>query len=264
MKIALYQCPPLPLDTAANLARLGTFAAAAAQQGAQLLVLPEMFSSGYAIGAAAARRLAEPMAGPFAQAAARIAREHNIALCYGYPEATPTGAVYNSAQLINSEGQALLNYRKLQLFGALDHEQFSPGGQLPLVAELNGWRVGLQICYDIEFPEGARYLAQAGAELILVPTANMRGFEFIAQVTVRARAFENACFLAYANYTGAENPLHYCGLSSISGPAGSHECMAADTPGLKVVQLNRDELTISRRNNPYLTDLRTHIWQPRG
>ncbi|MBD1552147.1 carbon-nitrogen hydrolase family protein [Pseudomonas typographi] len=263
MKLALCQCTPLPLDSAGNLARLERFAAQAAGEGARLLVLPEMFSSGYNIGAAAVRQLAEAADGPFAQAAAAIARRHRIALCYGYPEAGGGGAVYNSARLLDEQGAPLLNYRKLQLFGDLDRQQFSAGAWLPTVAMLHGWQVGLQICYDIEFPEGARYLARAGAELILVPTANMRGFEFIAEVTVRSRAYENQCFVAYANYTGAEGALQYCGLSSVNGPAASREAMAAGQEGLLYAELDKAELTVSRRENPYLADLRTGVFLPR-
>lgn len=255
MKIALCQCLPGTLDVAGNRQRLADFAAAAAAQGAQLLVLPEMFSSGYAIGAEAVRRLAEPQDGAFAEHAARIAREYGVALCYGYPEAA-NGGVYNSAQLIDSRGQRLLNYRKWQLFGDLDRQQFAPGDAAPEVASLLGWQVGLQICYDIEFPEGARHLARAGAELILVPTANMRGFEFVADVTVRSRAFENLCFVAYANYVGSEGPFEYCGHSSVNGPGGSRSDLPGEREGLLVVELQREERAACERDNPYLRDVR--------
>jgi predicted amidohydrolase len=81
---------------------------------------------------------------------------------------------------------------------------FSPEAIIFPLVELEGWKLGLLICYDLEFPENARRLALAGAELILVPTANMVPFDFVADVTVRARAFENQCYVAYANYCGHE------------------------------------------------------------
>ncbi|UFH49808.1 carbon-nitrogen hydrolase family protein [Pseudomonas sp. KNUC1026] len=257
LRIALYQCEPRPLDIAGNLARLEAQAAQAAEQGAAVLVLPEMFMTGYNIGAEAVQRLAEPADGAMAERAGAIARKRGIALCYGYPERGENGHVFNSAQLLDANGQPLLNYRKRQLFGVLDREQFSEGDALEQVAQLAGWSVGLQICYDIEFPEGTRRLAQAGAELVLVPTANMAGFEFVAQVTVRARAWESACFVAYANFTGKENGLAYCGLSSVNGPSGSRIEGSAANEELMLTTVNRPELTKSRRENPYLTDLRT-------
>lgn len=261
LRIALYQCEPRPLDVAGNLARLEVQAARAAEQGAAVLVLPEMFMTGYNIGAEAVQRLAEPAQGSMAERAAAIARTQGIALCYGYPERGENGQVFNSAQLIDGNGQPLLNYRKRQLFGALDREQFSEGDALERVARLAGWSVGLQICYDIEFPEGTRRLAQAGAELVLVPTANMAGFEFIAQVTVRARAWESPCFVGYANFVGQENGLAYCGLSSVNGPSGSRVEASSGRSKLLVTTLYRAELTKSRRENPYLTDLRVESGQ---
>lgn len=257
MKIALYQCLPGSLDVEGNLRRLDHVAAQAVAQGAKVLVLPELFSTGYAIGAEAVQQLAEPVDGPFAEHAARIARTHGVALCYGYPERGRDGAIYNSAMLLGVDGQPLLNYRKWQLFGALDREQFSEGDGAPRVANLLGWQVGLQICYDVEFPEGVRHLASAGAELVLVPTANMRGFEFIADVTVRSRAFENLCFVAYANYVGVEGPFEYCGRSSVNGPKGSRFDLPGEGEGLLVVDISRDEREAALRDNPYLTDYRT-------
>lgn len=260
MRIALFQCDPLVLDVAANLQRLSETAAQAASRGARLLVVPEMFLTGYSIGASAVERLAQPADGLSSQAIAQIARRHEIAIAYGYPERGEDGRLFNSAQLIDAQGASLMNYRKTHLFGDLDREQFSQGdGAFPVV-EWEGWRLGLLICYDIEFPEAARRLALAGAELILVPTANMAGFEFVAQVTVRSRAFENLCYVAYANYSGREDTLVYCGQSSVSGPTGAQPAVAGDTPALLIADLERAPLTESRRLNPYLSELRPEIY----
>ena len=109
MRIALYQCPPLPLDPEANLARLHRQAAEAARRGARLLVGPEMYLSGYNIGREAAQTLAQPDDGPWAQRVAAIAREQGIAILYGYPERGEDGVLYNSAQLIDARGERLGN-----------------------------------------------------------------------------------------------------------------------------------------------------------
>ena len=149
-----------------------------------------------------------------------------LAILYGYPERAEDGQIYNAVQLIDAHGQRLCNYRKTHLFGDLDHSMFSAGeDDFPLV-ELNGWKLGFLICYDLEFPENTRRLALAGAELILVPTANMVPFDFVADVTVRARAFENQCYVAYANYCGHEGEIQYCGQSSIAAPNGQRIAQA--------------------------------------
>ena len=149
------------------------------RQGADLLVCPEMYLTGYAIGPAAVRRLAEPVDGPSAARAAAIAREAGMALLYGYPELGADGRVYNAALLLDRDGRPLANHRKTHLYGDLDRNAFSAGDGPPTIAELDGVRLGILICYDVEFPENVRLLALAGAELMAVPTANMVPFSFV-------------------------------------------------------------------------------------
>ncbi|MCO7564319.1 carbon-nitrogen hydrolase family protein [Pseudomonas sp. S 311-6] len=263
MRIALFQGTPRPLDVPGNLERLQQQAQLAAARGAQLLVCPEMYLSGYNIGAEAVQRLAEPDDGPSAMSVVEIAQAHRIAIVYGYPERAEDGAVYNSVQLIDAHGRSLCNYRKTHLFGELDRAMFSPGADHFPVVELDGWKLGMLICYDIEFPENARRLALAGAELILVPTANMTPYDFICQVTVRARAQENQCYLVYANYCGAEGEIQYCGQSSIIGPDGSLLAMAGRSECQLLAELEHECVVQGRAAFPYLTDLRRELHQTR-
>lgn len=259
MRIALYQCPPLPLDIDGNLQRLAQQARIAAQQGADLLVCPEMFLTGYNIGTEAARELAQLSDGPAASRIAAMAQANGIAILYGYPE-RDAGQVYNAVQLLDAKGNSLGNYRKTHLYGELDRSMFSAGDEhLPLF-ELNGWRLGLLICYDVEFPENTRRLALAGAEVILVPTANMAPYDFVAEVMVRARAFENQCYVAYANYCGSEGQIHYCGLSSLCAPDGSRIALAAQDEVLIIGTLDRQLLNDSRAINTYFADRRAGLY----
>ena len=147
MRVALYQCPPLPLDVAANLQRLQQLATEA--KGADLLVVPEMFLTGYNIGVDAVNVLAQGRDGEAAQQVAQIAKTSGVAILYGYPERAEDGQIYNAVQLIDAQGERLCNYRKTHLFGDLDHSMFSAGeDDFPLV-ELNGWTLGFLICYDL-------------------------------------------------------------------------------------------------------------------
>lgn len=260
MQIALYQCPPLPLDVPGNLRRLRDQAARASAAGASLLVCPEMFLSGYNIGRTAVAELAEAADGPSMQQVAAIAREHAIAVLYGYPERGADGLIYNSAQLLDRHGHALLNYRKSHLFGELDHDLFSAGGDHFPVVELDGWKLGVLICYDLEFAENCRRLALAGAQAILVPTANMLPFGFVAEVTVRSRAFENHCYVAYANYCGHEEGIEYCGLSSVAGPLGDRPGLAGSEEQLLLATLDARASGMSRRFNDYLADRRPELY----
>ncbi len=259
MRVALYQCQPLPLDVAGNLQRLQTIALQA--KDVDVLVLPEMFLTGYNIGAQAVAELAQAQDGDAAQQVAELAKTCKTAIVYGYPERSADGQIYNSVQLIDAQGQRLLNYRKTHLFGELDHNMFSAGADAFHVVELNGWKLGLLICYDLEFPENTRRLALAGAELILVPTANMAPYDFVAEVTVRSRAFENQCYVAYANYCGHEGDIHYCGKSSIAAPNGQQVALAEQNEALIAATVKHSLLAEAKAGNHYLNDRRPELYR---
>ncbi|WP_268798321.1 carbon-nitrogen hydrolase family protein [Pseudomonas huanghezhanensis] len=260
MRVALYQCPPLPLDVSGNIQRLKVQAANAAAQGAELLVCPEMFLTGYNIGAEAARSLAQSCDGPAALEIAAIARASGIAILYGYPERSADDHIYNAVQLIDAEGRHLCNYRKTHLYGELDKSMFAVAEDHFPVIDFKGWKLGFLICYDVEFPENTRRLALAGVDLMLVPTANMAPYEFVAEVTVRARAFENQCYLIYANYCGSEGDIHYCGLSSVCAPDGKQIGLAGDEEALIVATLDRQVMHDSRTINTYFEDRRPTLY----
>lgn len=258
LRLAVWECEPLPLDVAGNLRRINAQALLARAAGADLLVTPEMVLTGYDIGADAARRLAEPADGPSAQAVSDAARRHGIAVAYGYPELADDGSVYNAAQLIDAAGRPVGHHRKTHLFGTLDRVMFRAGrGDEPAFA-LHGWSLGLAICYDIEFPETARRLARAGADLIVVPTANMVGFEAVQRVLLPARALENQLFVAYANYVGREGSLTYSVESGVWAPDALP--LGCDRQGeLLLADLDRERLAASRKRYTYRADWRPGI-----
>jgi predicted amidohydrolase len=256
LSLALYQCAPGPLDVAGNLQRLDLAAQNASQGGADVLVCPEMFLTGYNIGRDAVSRLAQTADGAYAQAVADIAQRHTVAIVYGYPERGETGAVFNAAQWINALGERCLNYRKTHLFGNLDHAQFAAGEASSGSVELKGWQVSLLICYDVEFPENTRRLALAGADLIVVPTANMSGFDFVSTAVVPVRAYENQVYVAYANYTGQEDAIQYGGLSTVAAPDGAIVAHASRDETLIFTALDSDRLDAARRHCTHVADLK--------
>ncbi len=257
LTLALLQCAPAPLDVMGNLQRLDQAAQQAAKAGAQVLVCPEMFVTGYAIGTAAVQQLAQPAHGAWAQAVAAIAQRHHIAVVYGYPEQDPSGVVFNAAQWISAQGQRCLNYRKTYLFGDLDRNQFAAGAPSAATFTLKGWTIGLLICYDVEFPEATRRLALAGADLIVVPTANMPDYDFVAQALVPVRAYENQMYVAYANYVGAEGDVHYGGLSLLAAPDGQAVAQADRQPTLLIATLDDVRLTAARAAAHHVRDAAT-------
>ncbi|MEC4015522.1 carbon-nitrogen hydrolase family protein [Streptomyces sp. H27-D2] len=258
LRAALLQSSGHLGDVERNLRVLDEAAGRAAAAGAGLLVCPEMFLTGYAIGADV-HRLAEPADGPSAAAVARIAAEHGVAVLYGYPERAGE-AVFNSAQLIGPDGSPSANYRKTHLFGCFEHEWFTPGETPVVQAELGGLRIGIMICYDVEFPENVRAHALAGTDLLLVPTAQMHPFQFVAETLVPARAFENQMYVAYVNRTGPEGEFEFVGLSCLAGPDGTVRARAGRGEELLLADADPALLAASRAENTYLADRHPELY----
>ena len=196
MKIALVQPHPLPSDPAQIFAAIEAWVRGLSSLGVDLVVLPELILPGYN-RPEDHRAQAQPLGGEWCNAMGDIARKYDCAICFGWAERLGDD-VFNAASVLDKTGTQVGHYRKIQLFGEMERASFAFGTETPPVFELNGVRTGLLICYDIEFPEHARTLARAKAELILVPTANPVGYDHVPDLLVRARATDPACTCAYS------------------------------------------------------------------
>ncbi|MBI5580417.1 MAG: carbon-nitrogen hydrolase family protein [Deltaproteobacteria bacterium] len=257
MRIAISQTQSQQGHIEGSLAVMCQTADAASAQGAGLVIFPEMFLTGYNVGAAVFK-LAEPAAGPSSQKAAAIARKAGVALLYGYPE-RDGDTVYNSALLIDRNGRPLANYRKAHLYGGEEKKLFVPGDRL-VTAELDDLKVGFLICYDVEFPEAVQTLALAGAHLIAVPTALMEPFGLVARTVVPARAYESQVYVACANLCGKEGNIAYCGLSGIVGPDGHELARAGKNEELLIADIEPATVAAVRANNPILAERRPELY----
>lgn len=215
--LAAIQALPSPRDKVVNLRAVAHHAGLAAARGARIAVFPELFTTGYNIGQSL-HDLAETLDGPSVATLTAIARQHRIALVVGLPERRNDG-ISNSAVVIDETGKLCGVYRKMHLFGPKESELFRPGDCL-CVAQVAGLRIGVAICYDVEFPEHARALVRGGAQILCVPTANMEPFREVPTTLVRARALENGVPVIYANLCGQEGDLTYTGLSGIVAADG--------------------------------------------
>jgi 5-aminopentanamidase len=254
-RVAAWQCLPGPFDVAGNLRRLDAICASAAAQQVEVLVTPEMFTSGYAITRAGVLRLAEDAGGPTEAAVAQIARRHHLAIVYGHPERAPGDSAYNAATMIGPDGVVRGRHRKVHLYGDLDRGQFVANDKPPTAFDFEDSRVGMLICYDVEFPEAVRSLAVDGARAVLVPTANMTGCEAVQQILIPARACENNCGLVYANYCGADDVFEYNGRSMICGPDGEVLAQA----GVEAEELIIADLP-AESSGTYLADRRADLY----
>jgi predicted amidohydrolase len=263
MRIAAMQAAGTVLGVDENLALIERAAAEAARAGADVLLTPELFACGYA-PAALAPHLTAGLVRRIDDGAAGIARTHRLALAYSAPSRDADGWRI-SAALLDRSGRELLRYHKVHLFGDEERSVFVPASQPPRSVEFEGLRLGLLICYDAEFPESARALADAGTDLALVPTALAAGFEDVPAVLLRARALESQLAVAYANHTGsAPGPggaLEFGGGSIIIGPDGSVLAQAGTASReLIVADVQPALLQQARAAVPYLRDRRPDLY----
>jgi predicted amidohydrolase len=254
MRLALLQAKGTPGDIKANTAAVERAAQQAGEQGADLLITPEAFLTGYDIGPRL-RELgtAEP------HGIGEIAHRHGIAILVGWAEARGE-RVFNAATLFGPDGAPLLTHRKLHLYGDVDRAAFDAGDELA-VADLNGLKVGVLICFDVEYPEAVRALALEGAQLIAVPTSLMAPYDVVAQTIVPARAAENQVYVAYANRVGREGEhFDYVGQSVVVDPHGNPVARAGAEETLLIADLDPSEITAARRVFSYLDERRPALY----
>ncbi|GGS52873.1 apolipoprotein acyltransferase [Planobispora rosea] len=267
-RIALCQIP-VSEDPGVNLRQVRTSLARAAEDGAELAILPEATLTRYG------KRildLAEPLDGPFVTGLAEAAREHGVSVVAGvFEPATGPGAaqagdtgaaraggtgaarVYNTAVALGPDGGIRAAYRKIHLFdsfGARESALVVPGDE-PVVTELAGLRVGLVTCYDIRFPELTRALVDRGADLFAVIAAWGSGpmKEEHWATLVRARAVENTTWVAAVGQ--APNPDagdgFGIGRSMLVDPMGVVRADLGPAPAVQTCVLD-PQITIVTRN----------------
>jgi 5-aminopentanamidase len=260
MKLALWQTQGFPADPAANLAALEQTARAASAAGAALLLCPECWLCGYNIGDAVAS-LAEAADGKSARRVASIAREQRIAIAYGYAERAAAGAgIFNSVQVFGADGTVLAHYRKTHLFGAAERAAYAAGSCFAAPFEFGGFRFGLLICYDVEFPEAVRCLVLAGADVVLIPTALTDEYGTVPALLVPARAVENQVYVAYCNHAGSENGMRFLGRSCLLAPDGQPVVAAGTGDALIVGDITRSAQIEIAKIYPYRADRRPELY----
>jgi predicted amidohydrolase len=245
MNMVLAQLRPAPRDTSRN---LETVRKTVAEGGdVDLVVFPELFLSGYTTSKP--EELALDLEGSEINAIARLARENSTAVILGVPERAPAG-IANSAVCVDRSGDITGSYRKTHLFGRERHA-YVAGNEL-LIVDLDGVRAGIMICFDVEFPEVARALVKAGANLLVTISANMDPFGRDHEVFATARALENSVPHLYANQVGRGEAFTFAGGTMIVSADGDRPVEA----GAAEEKVIRHELDLSGRSAERPEDLR--------
>jgi 5-aminopentanamidase len=233
MRLAVLQTPSPEGDLEAALDQVERALSAAGAARADALIVPEVFIPGYNTADPAAFALADDA--PALQRLSSAAEAASTALVLGYAEAQGA-AVYNTALCIGPDGRECARYRKVQLYGSREKATYTPGDRY-VTFPLAGRKAALLICYDVEFAPHVAALAELGAEVILVPTANMVPYAHVVRHTVPAMAANHGLAIAYANYCGSERDLTYVGGSLIVGPHGEVLAQAGDHPAMLIADV---------------------------
>lgn len=250
MKIQLAQIPSEDGVTASNLARILSVIQAAASD-TDLIVFPETCLMGFP-SVEEVVHVAETEHGPTLAAVLQAVRTCGVSVVVGFAE-NEKGHFYNTTVLLSPEG-IVLKYRKTHLW-ASDVGVFEAGQQM-VTGVWKGVRVGILICFDIEFPETARALAAQGAELLLVTNANMDPFGPVHRSVIVARAMENQVFAVMANRCGAGGDLVFAGESVVVSPTGRVLGALGRDEGSLVVEVDLAEVKASRAEYHYLQQRR--------
>jgi len=257
MQIELAQIALADGDTDQNVRRvLDVIDKADVAGGTRLVVFPETTLSGFPTSRNVAS-VAQNVDGPVFRAVTEAARSRKVSVVLGLTE-SEDGQFYNSNVLIDERGQLLLRYRKTHLWSC-DIGVFSTGNSFDTCL-WNGLRVGMLICYDVEFPEPARALGMLGSQLAIVTDGNMDPYGPVHRRAGVARAMENQMFVAIVNRCGrGDNNLTFPGESVLIDPFGDVVASAGAEEVVLKVDVDLTKLESSRRNYNYLDEKRVQL-----
>lgn len=270
MRIALAQIVA-STEPDANLDVVREHVARAKEAGVELVVFPEATMASFATRSAT---VAQPVDGDWARGVRDAAREHGIGVVVGMFTPGADGKARNTLLVVDAAGELVATYDKIHLFDAWGFEEsrHMEAGDTPVVVGVGGVQVGLATCYDVRFPELFKHLANAGAEVVLVPTswANGPGKAEQFRALCVARALDSTCFILAAGQAdpatvGVEvKPGSPTGVghSVVVSPLGDVLAEAGAAPDLLVVDVEPSELADARERLPVLATSRFGIAPP--
>lgn len=257
MKIALVQMEIRERDTFRNIAH-GLELMEEAAKNHDIVVLPEIWSTGYSLG-----RLydeASEIGDGFIEKIADLARRYSCNIVAGSLPMRREEKIYNESIVFNRKGEIVSIYDKLHLFGLFNEEKFfAPGDRLE-VYELDEFRCGSSICYDLRFPELYRHLALAGAELVFAVAEWPIPRGDIWRLLAQARAAENHMFLCAVNAVGIFKGEEFFGHSMLVAPSGKILVEGGSEECILSVEIRHDDITHTRQRINALTDVRKEFF----
>ena len=255
MRVACCQFDIAWEDKRANYARVRELVGGAKLERGTMLLLPEMFATGFSMNAAA---ITEAPDGPTAQFLADVAREHGLYVLGGVVLKDAAGAAQprNEALLFDPAGERLCRYAKVHRFTFAGEDRHYAAGTAPAGCTVEGWRVQPTVCYDLRFPELFRGAAPRGSELICVIANWPAARDAHWMALLKARAIENQAYVAAVNRCGRDPNVEYSGRSQIVDPRGEVLQDAGGEERVVHAELDLDALRKYRAKFPALDDVR--------
>jgi beta-ureidopropionase len=244
----------------------------AGKKGVQILCLQEIFNGPYFCPGQDKRwyDAAEPVPGPTLELMVPLARQYQMAMVVPLYERVQAGVYYNTAAILDADGTYLGKYRKThipQTSGFWEKYFFKPGNLGYPVFKTRYATIGAYICYDRHFPEGARALGLAGAEIVYNPSATVAGLsQYLWKLEQPAHAVANGYFVGAINRVGTEAPWNigrFYGSSYFVDPRGQIiACASEDKDELVVAELDLDMIEEVRRTWQFFRDRRPDAYGP--
>jgi predicted amidohydrolase len=261
MKIAVGQMSVSP-EKEINLTTIEELVSQAFEAGAKLILLPESCMYASAEPPGPLNGVAEAIDGPFVSALKRFANLYSICIVAGiFESSVDASRVYNTVVVIDEDGVLKDSYRKIHLydaFGMKESDRVMAGDGATLVFQVGSLTFGVMTCYDLRFPELARYLAFQGAQAILLPVAWQTGpmKESHLEILTRARAIENNLYMVVAAQVG----VNCCGNSMVVDPMGVIQASVANNECILVSELRQQRVEEVREYSPTLQNRRADVY----
>jgi len=263
IKIALAQIEARRENKKENLRKIQQFTEKAHEQGANLVIFPELSLTGYVMGDQV-YEMAETIPGPSSRIMQNLAKETGMHIIFGMPELSEKAkaTIFNTAVLVGPRG-IIGKYRKMYLptHSVFEEKRYFRSGHQAAMFETPLGNIGLCICYDLFFPEVCRLERLKGAQLIVVISASPAVRRSYFEILIVARALENTAFLAYVNLAGIEEGLQFWGGSRVAGPNGDLITKAKyDSEDLVTCVIDFDDIKPAEASIPTLKDLRPELF----
>ena len=253
MKIAAIQHDIVWLDRDANFARLEPMIREAADEGARVVVLTEMFSTGFAMGDQWADALPEPTDGPSSQFLHEVSARYGVWVAGSCPERQSGQALPANTLVIAGPSGELNRYEKIHPFTYGGEDRFFRPGRSHLTVDIEGVSVSAFVCYDLRFADHFWNLA-ATTDVFIVPANWPASRAAHWSTLLEARAIENQCYVVGVNRVGTGGNLVYGGGSRVVGPFGEHLATAGNDESIIYADVSAEHVEQTRATYPFLRD----------